>query len=89
MLKALLQCSLVGSFTAILAGVGRHKTALSCATVFAGNLTFRSRGNSAHSSGSFRPLGVLAPGAMGQDPARYWEWAFGLVAKIKRRVTGI
>lgn len=70
-LKALLRCSLVGCLAAILVAAGRQKTALSLATVLAANLAFRSRGNPAHSSGIFRPLGVLVPGAIGQAGTSY------------------
>ena len=59
------------------------KTSLSLATVFAANRVFRSRGNPAHSLGSFRPFGVLVPGAMGRAGAKYREWAFGLGCQYK------
>jgi len=70
-LKALLRCFLVGFLAAILAGVGKRKTALSWATVLAGNLEFRSRGNPAHLSGGFCAFGVLVPGAIGQAGTSY------------------
>ncbi len=59
-----------------LAAVFGQNTAAGLAIVLAGNSVLRSRGNPAHSLVSFRPFGVLVPGAMGQPGARCREWAF-------------
>ena len=75
-LKAWLRCSLAWCLAAISVVAGRQNTALSLAIVLAGNSVLKSRGNPAHSLVSFRPFGVLVPGAMGQPGARCREWAF-------------
>ena len=82
-LKALPRCSLVWCLARASVAVRRLKTALTLATVLAANLVFWSRGNPAHSLGSFRPFGVLVPGAMGRAGAKYREWAFGLGCQYK------
>ena len=75
-LKAWLRCSLAWCLAAISVGAGRQKTAFSLAIVLAGNSVLKSRGNPAHSLVSFRPFGVLVPGAMDQVSTQYREWVF-------------
>jgi len=82
-LKALLRCSLVWCLARASVAVRSLKTAFSLATVLAANLVFRSLGNPAYSSCSFRLFGVLVLGAMGRAGARYREWAFGLGCQYK------
>ena len=72
-LKALLRCSLIWCLARALGVACRLKTTFSLATVLAANLVFRSLGNPAYSSCSFRPFGVLVPGAMGQVGTQYRE----------------
>ena len=59
-----------------MAAVFGQNTVAGLAAVLAALSVFRSRGNPAHSLVSFRPFGVLIPGAMGQPGARCREWAF-------------
>jgi hypothetical protein len=66
-----------------LAAVFGQNTAGGLAAVLAALSVFRSRGNPAYSSGSFRAFGVLVPGAMGQPGARYREWAFSIGCQNK------
>ena len=53
------------------------------AKVLAAIPVFRSRGNPAYSSGSFRAFGVLVPGAMDQVSTQYREWAFSIGCQNK------
>ena len=82
-LKAWLRCSLAWCLAAILVVAGRQNTALSLAIVLAGNSVLKSRGNPAHSLVSFRPFGVLVPGAMGSAGAKYRELAFSIGCRNK------
>lgn len=58
-------------------GFGQN-TAASQASVLTGNAVLRLWGNPAKTSGNFRVLGALVPGAMGPVGAKYREWAFSI-----------
>ena len=66
-----------------LAAVFGQNTAGGLAAVLAALSVFRSRGNPAYSSGSFRAFGVLVPGAMDQVSTQYREWAFSIGCQNK------